>query len=88
MAIKPSFKPLKHTLLERNMTAAALREATGIAPSTYTKINKGDWVALTVIAQICEYLNCGIQDVVEFVNEDGQRYPLLFDASISAILPE
>lgn len=86
--IKPSFKPLKHTLLERNITAAALREATGIAPSTYTKINKGDWVALKVIAQICEYLNCGISDVVEFVDENGTKYPLIYSASITAVIPE
>jgi putative transcriptional regulator len=88
MAIKPSFTPLKHTLLRRKITATTLREATGIAPSTYTKINKGDWVALKVIAQICEYLNCGIEDVVEFVDENGKKYPVIPNITLNYILPE
>lgn len=74
--LKPSFKPLKHTLLEQNITPVYLRNITGIVPSTYTKINKGEWVSLKVIADICDALNCRIEDVVEFVevteeSEDG-----------------
>lgn len=63
----PSFKPLKRTLVERDITMTELRERTGIAPNTFTKINKNEWVALKIIAQICEELNCRIEDVIEFV---------------------
>lgn len=65
----PSYKPLKRTLVEREISIATLREATGIAPNTFTKINKNEWIALKVIATICEYLNCRVEDVVEFVEE-------------------
>jgi putative transcriptional regulator len=64
---RPSYTPLKVTLAKRNLTVASLREGTGIAPNTFTKINKNGWIALKVIAQICEYLDCRIEDVVEFV---------------------
>lgn len=74
MKLSPSFKPLKRTLLERDITRADLIEATGIAPNTYTKINKNEWVALKVIASICEYLDCRIEDVVEFVEDDQLRF--------------
>lgn len=67
--LKPSFKPLKRLLLERDISASTLREATGIATSTYTKMNNGEFVALQVIARICEYLDCRIEDVVEFVED-------------------
>lgn len=63
----PSYKPLKRALVEREISIAALREATGIAPNTFTKINKNEWIALSVIATICEYLACNIEDVVEFI---------------------
>jgi putative transcriptional regulator len=63
----PSYKPLKRTLLERDLTTTDVREATGISPNTFTKMNKNEWVALKIIAQICEYLDCRIEDVVEFV---------------------
>lgn len=65
----PSYKPLKRTLLERDLTPADVREATGISPNTFTKMNKNEWVALKIIAQICEYLDCRIEDVVEFVDD-------------------
>lgn len=67
MPLKPSYKPMKRTMLDRDVSAVKLRNETGIAPSTYTKLNNGDWVALELIARICDYLKCGIADVVEFV---------------------
>ena len=65
----PSYKPLKRTLVERGMTAAELRHLADIAPNTFTKINKNDWIALKIIAKICEALNCRVQDVIEFVDD-------------------
>ncbi|MBX7000224.1 XRE family transcriptional regulator [Bacillus aerophilus] len=35
------------------------------------KLNKNEYVALSVIHKICEYLDCPIQEVVEFVKEDS-----------------
>lgn len=70
--LQPSYKPLKYTLVDRGITMAALREGTGIAPNTFTKMNKNEWIALNKLAQICEYLKCGIEDVVEFVDENGR----------------
>lgn len=69
----PSYRPLKITLAKMNKNTAWLRQATGIAPSTLTKINKDDWVALTVLAHICETLNCRIEDVVEFIPSNSSE---------------
>lgn len=69
----PSYKPLKRTLINRDLTMAALRENTGIAPNTFTKMNKNEWIALQVIARICEYLDCRIEDVVEFVPDNASK---------------
>lgn len=67
--LRPSYKPLKVLMINKDVSASTLRSETGIAPSTYTKINKDEWVALDVIAKICAFLDCRIENVVEFVEE-------------------
>lgn len=69
MPLHPSYKPLRHLLIERNMTLADLRKSTPISRNTFTSINQDRFVSLETIAHICEFLDCRIEDVVEFVKE-------------------
>jgi len=64
--LRPSYKPLEITLIKRDKTKSDLRNDLGISPSTLSKMKHGEYVALDVIALICEYLNAEIQEVVEF----------------------
>lgn len=65
----PSYKPMEITLIKKDKTKTDLRNDLGISPSTLAKMSNGEFVALKVIAQICEYLDCRIEEVVEFVNQ-------------------
>ncbi|WP_445324092.1 helix-turn-helix domain-containing protein [Paenibacillus sp. FSL M7-1455] len=69
MPLRPSYKPLRHLLIERNMTLADLRKSTPVSRNTFTSINHDRFVSLETIAHICEALNCRIENVVEFVPE-------------------
>ena len=60
-----SYKPLFRLLLERNMTKTQLREAVGFSSATLAKMSKGEYISLETIKNICKYLNCKIEDVVE-----------------------
>jgi len=71
MNTKVSYKPLKISLVVRDKTTADLKNDLGIAPATVAKLNKNEYIALSVIHKICEYLDCPIQEVVEFVKEDS-----------------
>src|SRR5690606_40066612 len=51
-------------------TKKDLREDLGLSPSTLAKMSRGEYVALSVIARICEYLDCRIEEVVEFVHSE------------------
>ena len=42
---------------------------TGIAPSTMAKLDRDEYVALSVLERICLTLDCDIGDVVEIVKE-------------------
>jgi len=49
------------------MNKSALRQQTGMSSSTMAKLSKNQEVNLSVLMRICEHLDCGIEDVVEFV---------------------
>ena len=60
-----SYKPLFRLLLERDMTKTQLREAVGFSSATLAKMSKGEYISLETVENICKYLNCEIEDVVE-----------------------
>ena len=60
-----SYKPLSRLLLERDMTKTQLREAVGFSPATLAKMSKCEYVSLETIENICQYLNCRVEDVIE-----------------------
>lgn len=68
-----SYNKLWKMLIDRNMTKADLRKKTKIAPSTFSRMNKGEIVSLEVLMRICLELNCGLDDVVELSEDIGDN---------------
>ncbi|MEK4349634.1 helix-turn-helix domain-containing protein [Paenibacillus sp. FSL R5-0475] len=69
MKLRPSYKPMEITLIRRDKTKTYLRNTLGLSPATIAKMSNGEFVALSVIARICEDLDCKIEEVVEFVED-------------------
>ena len=65
--MKISYKKLWMLLIQKDITKVKLRKDLGIAPGTMSKLNKGEEVAMSVLLRICEYLDCDIGDVCEFI---------------------
>ena len=63
------YKKLWKLLIDRDMTRADLREATGVSPATFAKMSKGEAVATPILEKICSTLNCDIGDIVSYVPE-------------------
>lgn len=61
------YKKLWILLIQKDMSKPQLRKAASISPSTFTKLNKNEFVAMDVLVRICEVLDCDIGDVVEVV---------------------
>ena len=51
------------------MTAVELREKTGIAPNTMTKLRRDEEVSMTVLVKICTVLNANIGDIMDLIPE-------------------
>ena len=63
------YKKLWKLLIDKDMTRASLREATGLAPATISKMSRGESVGANVLERICESLQCDIGDIVSYVPE-------------------
>ena len=64
-----SYKKLWKLLIDKDMTAAQLRERTGIAPNTMTKLRRDEEVSMAVLIKICKVLNANIGDIMYLVPE-------------------
>ncbi len=64
-----SYNKLWKLLIDRKMSKAELRRATGISPNTMTKLNRDKDVTLSVLSKICDTLGTDIGDIVEHISD-------------------
>ena len=64
------YKKLWKLLIDKGMNKTDLRELTGLSQATIAKLTKGDNVNTDVLDRICKVLNCNIEDIVEYLEEN------------------
>lgn len=64
-----SYKRLWKLLIDKDMSAVELREKTGLAPNTMTKLRRDEPVAMVVLEKICATLDTDFGDIVEYIKE-------------------
>ena len=65
-----SYKKLWKLLIDKEMSAVELREKTGIAPNTMTKLRRDEEVSMTVLIKICTALGANIGDIMDLIPEE------------------
>lgn len=60
-----NYKRLWKRLIDDEMDTVELHATTGIAPSTFSRMRKNEYVSLDVLVRICNHLNCQLSDIVE-----------------------
>ena len=70
--MKISYIPLKHLLVDRNMSMNQLSRATGLSSATMAKINKPEGANLNteVLIRICKALDCDLFDIMRLEKDD------------------
>ena len=66
-----SYKPLWHTLIEKDMNREDLKKAANITSNVVARMGKNEYVNLESIEKICLALDCKIEDVVEIFKEEN-----------------
>lgn len=62
-----SYNKLWKLLIDKKMSKADLRKATGIAPNTMTRLGRDEEVTLSVLNKICSTLEVDVGDIMEFL---------------------
>ena len=67
-----SYKKLWVLLIDHDIKKSSFRKELNFSSGTWTKLNKGEEVSLSILLRICGYLNCDIGDICEAVRTDNQ----------------
>lgn len=69
-----SYKPLWHTLIEKNMRKEDLRISAGLTTNIIANMGKeGKHISMDTLTKICEALECDITDVIELVHDEKEK---------------
>ena len=64
-----SYEPLFRTMAARGITSYRLMKL-GFPRSTYYAMKHGDNVSTHTLNQLCKLLDCKIEDILEYIQED------------------
>ena len=67
-----SYKPLKITLAEKEISRKELARACGISTMTMARIDKGEQIGLNILDKVCQYLQVPLDKVVEIKLENPE----------------
>ena len=71
MAIR--YNKLWKLLIDKDMMKKDLRIKSGITTNALAKLGKNEHISTQVLEKICKTLNCNIEDVCEFVNDEDKK---------------
>ena len=66
-----SYNKLWKLLIDRKMKKKDLIAMSGVSKSTLAKMVNDEHVSTEMLAKICKALNCNVDDIMEFVEVEG-----------------
>ena len=69
-----SYEPLFRTMKDRGVTSYRLQKM-GFNRATYYSIKSGKSVSTNTVGLLCKLLNCRVEDVIEYIDEEAGAYP-------------
>ena len=68
-----SYRKLFHLMIDKGMTNAELMEKGGFSANIITRLKRDNYVALDSIEKICYALDCGVDDILEFIPDEKEQ---------------
>ena len=56
-------------LIDMKMKKSELRGAAGVSANVMARLSKDEYVSLESIEKICGTLNCGVDEILEFIKD-------------------
>ena len=69
-----SYKKLWHILLDRDMkTPAQLQHQAGFSANIIARMKRNGYLSLETIENICRVMDCGVDDILEFIPDHAEE---------------
>jgi len=68
-----SYKKLLHMLIDKNMTIADLQKQAGYSANISTRLRNDTYISLESVEKICRVLECKMDEIIEFVPNNGEE---------------
>ena len=62
-----TYKKLFHLMIDEGISNAEHMERAGFSANIITKLKRDHYLSLDTIEKICQALNCGVDDILEFL---------------------
>ena len=67
------YNKLFKLLIDRKITNAQLIKQAGVSANIITRMKKDEYISLESIERICTALGCGVDDILEFIPNEGEN---------------
>lgn len=61
------YDKLFHLMIDKKITNAQLKDMSGVSANIITRIKRDEYVSVESIEKICTALDCGVDDILEFI---------------------
>ena len=67
-----SYKKLFHLMIDKDVSNGELMERAGFSANIITRLKRDNYLSLDTIEKICNTLHCGVDDILEFYDENKE----------------
>ena len=64
------YDKLFHLMIDKKITNGQLKDMSGVSANIITRIKRDEYVSIESIEKICRALDCGVDDILEFIGEE------------------
>ena len=65
------YDKLFHLMIDKRITNAQLKEKAGFSANIITRLKRNEYISIESVERICRVMECGVDDILEFVAEDN-----------------
>lgn len=66
------YNKLFKMMIDRKMTNNQLAKQAGVSLNIITRLKRDEYIAMQIIEKICIALDCGVDDILEFIPESQE----------------
>lgn len=67
------YDKLFHLMIDKKITNAQLIQKAGFSANIITRLKRNEYISLESLENICHVMNCGVDDILEFVPKGSKE---------------